>query len=213
MTIKSALALALLPLLPFTLAQSSVVSLYLLDTDPQDLVASVITVISSTTEYEVTCPQSATECGYDPPITVMEAGSTFGASLTDSEEQFTFSQLCTLISAGGAVCDESAAGSQANFPGSSTTTYNATDLSQFPVTITAGLEKLATVSATTTTSAKSSGTASKASSGASSGATSTGSETQTTSGAKTTTSSSGSGRVVVCSGALLAGVAAVFAML
>jgi hypothetical protein len=213
MAIKSTLTLALLSLFPLTLAQSSVVSLYLIDTDPQDLVASVITVVSSTTQYEVTCPQSATECGYEPPITVMEAGSTFGASLTDSEEQFTFSQLCTLVSAGGAVCAESAAGEQANFPGSSTTTYNATELTQFAVTITAGLEKLATVSATTTTSTKSSGTTSKASSGASSGVRSTGSGSQTTSGTKATASSSGSGRFVVGSGALLAGVAIAFAML
>jgi hypothetical protein len=220
MAIRSTLLLALLSFLPLSLAQSSVVSLYLLDTDPQTLVASVITVVSSTTQYEVTCPDTATDCGYSPPITVLAAGTIFGAQLTAPAEEFTFSQQCTVLTAGGAVCVESAAGSQANFPGSSTTTYDASELSQFPVTITAGLDKLSAVSATTT-SVESSETASidssETSSGASSSAESTktisGSVLQTSSSAQATTSSSGSGKIVTGSGALLVGVAFAFAML
>lgn len=65
---------------------------------------------------------------------------------------FTMTQDCISTS----ICAESAGGSGANFPGSSTTTYEADDIETMPVTVTAGASKItaaAAGSATATTSA------------------------------------------------------------
>lgn len=55
-----------LALIPFALtaiaraqSQSTVVPFFLLDTDPQSLVASVIDVQSATTTFELTCPSGS----------------------------------------------------------------------------------------------------------------------------------------------------------
>lgn len=61
---------------------------------------------------------------------------------------FTATQDCVVSpSAGrgggsGPVCKESAGGSEANFPGSSTTTYEVSDVASMLVVVTAGAEKL-----------------------------------------------------------------------
>lgn len=181
------LKVAILAVLPLIHAQSSQIFLYLLDTDPQELVASVITANPTTTEYLLTCPSSVddSDCGYRPPVTIGQHGSVYGASLT--AEDFTMSYECTVYtgSASSAVCVESDGGSAANFPGVSTETLNGTDVAFYPVTITAGLEKLSGVSA----SATSSGTGAKTGSGTGSKATST----ATSSGSVVTLSGTSSG--------------------
>jgi hypothetical protein len=151
-------------------AQTSVVSLFLLDTDPQALVASVISANPSTTQYVVGCPTGAAadECGYNPPETVKHAGSVYGASLTAAEEQFTMSYECTIYTTSGtsAVCTTSAGGEQANFPGVGTTTLVGSDVAFFPVTVTAGADQLASQTGSTAkgTGSGSAGAASTASS-------------------------------------------------
>lgn len=209
---KSFASIATMALLPLTaLAQSqSVISLFLMDTDPQSLVASVITADASTTQYEITCPSSVdgNDCGYRPPITVGQTGgSIYGASITNSD--FTLSYLCTLYTSGvtSAVCAAGAAGTAANFPGTSTETLMASEVTLFPVTITAGLEKLG--KATTTGKSGSSSSTKSGSASAASGA-SIGSTTA--SGTQATSSSSGSGKVAVGCGGLLIVVALGFAL-
>jgi hypothetical protein len=54
-----------------------VVSLFLPDTDPQQLVASVIGSSGSMTTYVITCPEGtdASDCGYSDPVTITEGAS------------------------------------------------------------------------------------------------------------------------------------------
>merc|ERR1711981_40046 len=124
-------------------AQTRVVPLLLLDTDPQALVASVISANPSTTEYLVGCPTGvdSNDCGYNPPETIKHAGSVFAGSLTAPEEQFTMSWECT-VQASDAVCTTSAGGAQANFPGTGTTTLAGVQASYVSVTVTAGVDQL-----------------------------------------------------------------------
>jgi hypothetical protein len=147
------------------IAQDRTVQLLLLDTDPQSLVASVISANPSTTEYLVGCPTGTdqNDCGYNPPLTVKHAGSVYGASISAADEQFTYSWECTAYTSGetSAVCTTSAGGAQANFPGEATTTLTGSDVGFFPVIVTSGADQLAeeTASATSGASTKSSGAA------------------------------------------------------
>jgi hypothetical protein len=144
-------------------AQTSTVSLFLMDTDLQTLVASVISANPSTTTYLVGCPTGTdqNDCGYNPPETVKHAGSVYGASLTAAEEQFTMSYECTVYTTSGtsAVCTTSAGGAQANFPGSGIVTLSDTDVAFFPVTVTSGADKLASQTKATGSSGTGSATA------------------------------------------------------
>lgn len=75
------------------------------------------------------------------------------------DNDFTATQDCSITSS-KAVCKESAAGTSANFPGSSTVTYEKGgeegEVTTFPVTITAGLDKLAASASASPTSTGSS---------------------------------------------------------
>jgi len=82
---------------------------------------------------------------------VTVSGNAVGFTL--SEDDFTYSQLCTVLN--GAVCTEVAAGSAANFPGSSQETFAATDLSYATITITAGLEKISSAPSLSSSAANS----------------------------------------------------------
>lgn len=131
----------------FAIAQDRTVQLLLLDTDPQALVASVITANPTMTEYLVGCPTGTNQndCGYNPPLTVKHAGSVYGASISAADEQFTYSWECTAYTSGetSAVCTTSAGGAQANFPGAGTTTLMGSDVGFYPVTVTSGADQLA----------------------------------------------------------------------
>ncbi|TID14224.1 GPI anchored protein [Venturia nashicola] len=208
----------ILSLIPLTAAQStSTVNLFLLNTDPQQLVASVITANPTTTQYLLTCPSSvdSNDCGYRPGVTVgVRSGSIYGASITNTD--FTLSYECTVYTSGtsSAVCTESMGGSEANFPGVESATLNGTDIAFFPATVTAGLDKLTGTASGSGTKATSTGTAKT--SGSSSGslvalsgtASETGSASRTTASGATATSSSGAGKVgiggVLRAGAVLA---------
>ncbi|KAL9077873.1 MAG: hypothetical protein Q9157_003204 [Trypethelium eluteriae] len=143
----------LLPLLPATLAQSSSRAFFFLDGfDSQPLAASVITADASTTSFQLGCPSSvsANDCGVDPPITVVhipgaDEQDIWKASISPPGESWTFSYSCSVGHGTQAVCAESNGGQEANFPGLSTTTYEGASVQDMflPVTITAGLEKLA----------------------------------------------------------------------
>lgn len=207
----------ILSLLPLIASQStSVVNLFLIDTDPQQLVASVITANPTTTQYLLTCPSSvdSNECGYRPGFTIgVTSGSIYGASITDAD--FTMSYECTVYTTGAssAVCTESMGGAAANFPGVETATLNGTDVAFFPATVTAGLEKLSATASgsgsgtkpTSTSTAKTSGSSSGSVATLSGTASATGSASRTSASGAAATSSSGAGQVGI-GGVLSAGV-------
>ncbi|KAF2753051.1 hypothetical protein EJ05DRAFT_230939 [Pseudovirgaria hyperparasitica] len=143
--------LLLSSLIGTALAQStSVTSFFFAAGDVQSLVASVVSADATATTFEMTCPSDVdgSDCGFRPPVHVVNQNqNTWITSLATAEPDFTYAATCT-VSETLAVCAESAAGSEANFPGSSTETYTLSETDEYgyisvPVTITAGLEKLA----------------------------------------------------------------------
>jgi hypothetical protein len=97
------------------------------------------------------------------------------------------------------VCTESYGGASANFPGVVTTTLSGTELQFWPVTITAGLDKLSATATGSGVKASTTGTVKSSASGTGSLVTlsGSGSASKTAASASATTSSSGSGRVNV----------------
>lgn len=127
-------------------AQTTIVSLFLYDTDPQPLVASVVAVESSTTTYSIACPTGtdSSDCGYPAGVdTLVTQAPNFAGANIDMAGQFTMNWSCDITSSTvAAVCTVSAGGPAANSPGVETTTLSSTDVQYFPVTVTAGLDKL-----------------------------------------------------------------------
>lgn len=202
------LTTAVICLLPLVAAQStSTINAFLLNTDPQQLVASVITANPTSTQYLLTCPSSvdANDCGYRPGVTIgQKSGSIWGASLTAPQESFTMSYECTVYTSGAirsrsAVCTESYGGAAANDPGVVTTTLSGTELQFWPVTITAGLDKLSASATGSGVKASTTGTvkASSSSTGSLVTLSGSGSASKTAASASATKSSSGAGRVGV----------------
>jgi hypothetical protein len=122
------------------------VSVFLYDTDPEPIYASVISADPSATTYHIECP-SDFDCGWIPYANLtVSASSIWEVSLTDTE--FTMSIKCTVSS--GAVCQESFGGASANFPGTDVETMDAINATSIAITVTGGLDKLAAVTSTTT---------------------------------------------------------------
>ncbi|KAH9836899.1 hypothetical protein Tdes44962_MAKER08424 [Teratosphaeria destructans] len=192
---------------------STVVTLPFYGVGSQAIDASVITVTDSVTQLALACPTTLTDydndCGLFPYQTLTYGPSTYNMYMSD--EGFTGTQDCQVATAtattdgetgtaAAAVCAESAGGSEANFPGSSTTVYAGTEIAQIAVAVTAGAEKLgASAGASASTTAASatstvSGASSAASEAASSGATasSQGSSTGTSVARTTSTGSTSS---------------------
>ncbi|PWY74278.1 hypothetical protein BO70DRAFT_103877 [Aspergillus heteromorphus CBS 117.55] len=119
-------------------AQTSVVSMFIYDADPQPLDASIIGNDATATTYSVNCPPGtdSDDCGMGPGMTVITGPQT--TMILDSpDEDFYYTCVCSLDGTTYAVCAETASGDGANFPGTSTTTLDA-DLELMPVTVTAG---------------------------------------------------------------------------
>lgn len=198
-------ATTLLALLPFVAAQStSSINLFLLNTDPQQLVASVITANPTTTQYLLTCPSSvdSNDCGYRPAITVgVRSGSIYGASVTAAGEGFTMSYECTVYTNGAtsAVCTQSIGGAAANDPGVNTETLAASEVQFFPATVTAGLEKLSATASSGGTKVTSTGAATTSGNSSESVVTLSGtsSASRTSASSAASTKSSGAGRAAV----------------
>lgn len=164
-----------------TLAQNTTLSVFLLDTDPQPLVASVVSANAATTSLAIGCPtgEDSSECGFGPGLDLEHiSGSIWQASMTSPGEEFSFSWSCQ-VAATSAVCVTSAGGAEANDPGMMTTTLSANEITSFPVMVTAGADSL---------SASGAGTTVMTSSGASGG--STGSKNTLTASAVTMTAAS-----------------------
>ena len=199
------------------LAQStSVVSLFLLDTDPQSIAASVVGADASRTTYSLGCPTSADDATASPTPTGL-SNSTDSDSLDDDDfsddECGIYGLILTVggsswdaqASADGIIgasmhcdltsstiagkCTLIASDESSSQPTTIITQPDSSDYAIMPVTITAGLEKLASASA----SATSGGSSAKAtSSGSGSGSASPASSARA-SGASATGSAASSG--------------------
>lgn len=160
-------ALILASLLGLAAAQTSVVSIPFYILDNQSIEASVVSANPSATTMVINCPNGTdgNDCGLFPEMTLIYGPSTYHIDMGVGDAGiYTGSEDCTL---GATVtCVEFNTGSEANFPGSSTTTYEGQDVLTLPVTITGGVEKLGTqASATGSASASISATGSSAASG------------------------------------------------
>ncbi|KAL2815394.1 hypothetical protein BDW59DRAFT_153886 [Aspergillus cavernicola] len=170
------LKLFLIPALA-TLAytKSTVTSMFIFGADEQPLAASIVGNDATATTYSINCPPgtSSDECGMGPGMTLIAADDTTTFIFNDGEA-FQYTADCSVHSS-RAVCTESAGGSEANFPGVSTTT---TGVGLIPVTVTAGdiTDAETTVSATASATLSSTGSVD----GSSSATTSTGAETAST---------------------------------
>ncbi|KAK4550728.1 hypothetical protein LTR36_000307 [Oleoguttula mirabilis] len=180
-----------------TNASAITTSLLLFDTDPQPLVASVISADATATAFLLNCREGtdSDDCGiYDASVTVgawartsPSAASTGASQVYDyfvSEDTWTFSIHCGMSATVPATCTQINIGGNDGTP-TITFTSPATDdgdegWGYLPVTITAGQEKLAaaTASASTTQALTapltSSGTAMSASTASGSAASVTG---------------------------------------
>ncbi|KAF2624760.1 hypothetical protein BU25DRAFT_450496 [Macroventuria anomochaeta] len=107
--------------------------------DANSVAASVVTANPSATTFALACIEA--DCGLFPAHTLVVGPSTYNVDMSDPNTDFTATQDCALAS-NSAVCKETAGGSEANFPGSSTTTYEGTEIGKLTVTVTAGEDKL-----------------------------------------------------------------------
>ena len=204
------LSIAVLLLLPVTLGQTTSHTFFFLDGfDPQSLAASVITAAPSSTEFLLACPSSiaSQDCGIEPAVTITYAPGAdeqniWQLSYAPSGEEFTMSNSCSVGHGTKAVCVESNGGKEANFPGVSTTTYEGASVQEMflPVTITAGLEKLAGA----TNSPGGSDATATSGSGTGTVAATTGSKSSIAASATPTTGSNGCKRVEKSYGAVVA---------
>jgi hypothetical protein len=122
------------------IAQTTTLTIDFYGYDSTNFVAAVVSAQPSATVLSLGCPQSS-ECGLFPYQTLTYGPSTYKMDMSVPGEGFTMTQDCKTTS-GTAVCVESASGSEANFPGSSTETYDVATDGGVTVTVTEGAEKL-----------------------------------------------------------------------
>lgn len=162
-TIAAGLALSASMAFAQQQGSSTVLTLPFYGYDSVSIVGSVVSADKAATTLALACATMDSDCGLFPLQTLTFGPSTYKMDMSDGG--FTGTQDCK-TSATPAICMESASGSEANFPGSSTTSYEGTDVTSFPVTVTGGLEKLSGAGAGKTTSAASSTQTESASTGA-----------------------------------------------
>ncbi|EPS30520.1 hypothetical protein PDE_05471 [Penicillium oxalicum 114-2] len=179
--------IAMLAAVGVATAQSSVVSLLIPDIDPQPLAASVVGQSSGSVTYSINCPSGTdrSECGMGPGMFYTSASNSIKWVMSEGDS-FTAQMMCSVSGTTAAHCTEIMAGTEANFPGTVITDLAQSQMTYFPVTVTAGLTTTtgaaatatetsktmssgATVSATTGMSASSSGAAASATSSLSTG--------------------------------------------
>jgi len=194
-TSNSFVAGAFLALATATIAQQTTLSIPFFGYDNMPIDASIVAVQNHVTTMALKCAPGtdSSDCGLAFYQTLIIGPSTYNMNLNEGTE-FTMTQDCTIHSAQStAVCAESAGGSGANFPGSSTTTYNGTDYTVIPVTATAGVTALGSNSAPATTATTTASSSSETSSGTTGAVTSsapTVGQSATSHGASSTSSTS-----------------------
>lgn len=199
-------------------ASSSIVNLHIPDADDQAILASVITANPTATSYLLTCPtdEPAEDCGLGTGIRVLEGPSTLEVHMTLGQ---TSDDITCRLSGDTADCDQASKGAD----GSTTAVMQFQGISSWlmPVTVTAGLDALATTSGPSATTSSSSSNA--ASPTGSSEGTSSSNAVSPTGSSQSTPASSGTGAaqsskattattggaVAVTGNAVVAGIAAV----
>jgi hypothetical protein len=181
-------SLALLLLAPLALAQTTTVQIPLFGFDEQAIDASVIGVTSQLTTYSLNCPAGfdSNDCGLAPTQRLTIGPGKYIMTLADADS-YNGLQDCAITAttpaAGNpavtAFCTQAAGGTDANSPGTDSSTY--TDGTFAPIRVTAGASLLAAAQ----TGAGATTTSSGPTSGRTSGAASTGSTSGRTSGAST----------------------------
>ncbi|OKL60338.1 hypothetical protein UA08_04013 [Talaromyces atroroseus] len=192
----SAMALALMS--SVVAAENVVTTLFLPGFDQQPLVASIVGGDSSATTYSIGCADGtpSDECGAGNGFTLIEGPETASMEMVVGASSILFVDLaCDLnTSVSQAVCTETDGGSEANFPGVTTSTFAPDDYASawLAVTVTAGS---ASGAPATTAASATAPTASATNSGTTAAATSSADSTAAASSGMTTvasTSSSGS---------------------
>ncbi|RMZ70049.1 gpi anchored [Pyrenophora seminiperda CCB06] len=124
-----------------------------------DISASIISANPTATTMALYCATATPDCGLFPAEILVVGPSTYNINMGDPTPGSDFTATMDCVVAKSAVCMESASGSEANFPGSSTTTYEADEVATAGLIVTAGVEKLnAKVDASTTVESKASST-------------------------------------------------------
>jgi hypothetical protein len=179
-----------------SLAQSSsttTVTLLLPGLDKQTVLGSVITAGPTATSYLLTCPTDAPddECGLGSGFNFLQGPSTLELHATMGD---TVNDLSCVLSGDNASCDQTSKGPA----GQLTAAMNFMNIGKewpVPVTVTAGVEKLAAVTASASTTTQSSSSTAP-----------TGSDTA---GAASSSRTSTAGMAAVTGNAVVAGVVAV----
>jgi len=127
-------------LLGLALADQTVLDVPLVGHDDTLLFASVVAADAKATTLAVACPKS-TDCGLFPKETIVYGSSTYNIDMSDPNTDFTATIDCS-FGTPSIVCKETAGGSEANFPGSSTTSYDATEFANAKISVTAGANLL-----------------------------------------------------------------------
>lgn len=125
-----------------------------------DMFASVVTANPTATTLALACAPSM-DCGLFPAETLVFGPSTYNLYMGDPSPESDFTATMDCVVAKSAVCKESAGGTEANFPGSSTTTYDAEEVATYGIVITAGADKFNVQAETTTTEAAASSATTK----------------------------------------------------
>jgi hypothetical protein len=160
-------ALVLASLLGFAAAQTTTLSIPFYLADNQAIEASVVSANDAATTLALNCPSGtdASDCGLFPTMLLTYGPSTYHIDMGAGDDAvFTGYEDCQRGAT--ATCIEFATGSEANFPGTTTATYEGAEIITIPVTVTAGAEKLGSAQATETASASASGAASGSSASA-----------------------------------------------
>ncbi|KAJ5335894.1 hypothetical protein MYU51_020293 [Penicillium brevicompactum] len=121
-------------------AGDSVISLFIPDTDPQPLVASIVAQNSATTSLSVNCPSSTKSeiCGMGPGLFLTTAPTSVEYLISDSAGSIYDHVVCFMTGTTSGVCTATITGHGANFPGTSTSTLNQDQITSLPVTVIAG---------------------------------------------------------------------------
>lgn len=153
--------LALAAFLGLATAQTTTLSVPFYGFDTQAIDASIVAANPSATTMQLACPGGTdqNDCGLFPYMTLVYGPSTYHLDMAVGDASaFTGTMDCSRGAT--VICTEFATGSEANFPGSSTTTYEGEDFATLPVAVTAGAEKLASAQASATGSSSTRGSAS-----------------------------------------------------
>ncbi|KAH6867964.1 hypothetical protein BKA58DRAFT_386062 [Alternaria rosae] len=117
-----------------------------------NMYGSIVTANPTATTLALACA-TPSDCGLFPAETLVFGPSTWNLNMGDPSPESDFTATMDCVIAKSAVCKETAGGTEANFPGSSTETYDAESVGTFELLITAGVEKLSHDAEPTTTDA------------------------------------------------------------